>query len=46
MAEYVIGKVVVKIHGDVDQKRIEQACQTYLNNIGEAPQQKKENEKK
>lgn len=45
MAEYIIGRVVVRIHGEVDRKRIEQACQTYLNNIGEAPP-KKEKEKK
>lgn len=36
-AEYVIGKVVVRIHGEVDQKRIEKACLAYLANTTPNP---------
>lgn len=46
MAEYVIGKVVVRIHGEVDQKRIEKACLTYLANTEPTtPKQHKEDTK-
>lgn len=33
MKEYRYGKVIVRIHGEANPKKLEQACVTYLNNI-------------